>query len=463
MIGSFRYKPFKNHYLLTNDAGRHVFLTAEHFQSFISGKMDTESETWAGLKNKLFCSNESVESYLQNTIDAVRDNHAYLFSSTSLFIFAMTNQCNNRCVYCQADGCSAASMMSKEVAEQALDRIYETPARNITIEFQGGEPFLNWETIEFIVRNAKEKLPNKCVNFAIVSNLSLLTEKMADFIAEHKISISTSLDGPQRLHDLNRPQLNGQGSYDAMIRGLTLLQARGLEVGAIQTTTKASLPYAKEIVNEYARLGFTSVFLRPLTRLGAASRRWHEIGYAPEEFLNFYQEGLSAILDLNRRGTPFFESHASIFLSKILDGYSPNYMELRSPCGATIGQIAFAPNGDVYTCDEGRMLAEMGDSAFKLGNVANSGYSDWLDSSVCKAVCSASLLETLPGCCDCVYQPYCGVCPIVNYALEGSLISSHPNNDRCKVYKGMLDTLFTYLLEADETTLSNLRNWIGNP
>lgn len=462
MIGSFRYKPFKDHFLLTNDAGRYAFLSKECFQQFVSGGMDSESETWAMLEKRLFCSNESRETYLQDAINAVRDNRAYLFSPTSLFIFAITNQCNNRCVYCQADGCATASRMSVETAGKAIDRMCEAPSRNLTIEFQGGEPLLNWETIKYVVTTAKEKLRDKKVDFTIVSNLSLLTEEMVDFIVENNISVSTSLDGPEGLHDLNRPRLDGQGSYNAMMRGLAMLRARGLEVGAIQTTTKASLPYAKEIVNEYARLGFSSVFLRPLTRLGAASRRWHEIGYTPEEFVRFYREGISAILDLNRNGTPFFESHASIFLSKILFGYSPNYMELRSPCGAAIGQIAFAPNGDVYTCDEGRMLAEMGDNAFRLGNVVDSGYSDWLDSSVCKAVCSASLLETLPGCCDCVYQPYCGVCPIVNYALEGSLISTHPNNDRCEVYRGMLDTLFTYLLEADETTLEYLHNWIGN-
>lgn len=462
MIGSFRYKPFRNQYLLTNDSGRYAFLSRECFQQFIAGAMDPESEIWAMLQSRLFCSKESRETYLQEAIEPVRDNHAYLFSPTSLFIFAVTNQCNNRCVYCQADGCAAASRMSIDTADKAIDRIREAPSKNLTIEFQGGEPLLNWETIKYVVKTAKAKLRGKKVNFTIVSNLSLLTEEMVDFIVENGISISTSLDGPRALHDRNRPCADGQGSYDAMLRGLAMLRARGLEVGAIQTTTKASLPYAKEIVNEYAELGFTSVFLRPLTRLGAASRRWHEIGYTPEEFIRFYQEGISAILDLNRKGLHFFESHASIFLSKMLLGYSPNYMELRSPCGATIGQIAFAPNGDVYTCDEGRMLAEMGDNAFRLGNVANSGYGDWLDSSVCKAVCSASLLETLPGCCDCVYQPYCGVCPIVNYALEGSLISTHPNNDRCRVYRGMLDILFTYLLEADEATLQHLHNWVGN-
>ena len=43
------------------------------------------------------------------------------------------------------------------------------------------------------------------------------------------------------------------------------------------------------------------------------------------------------------------EGHARIFLKKILMGYSENYMELRSPCGAGIGQMAYYYDGNIYT------------------------------------------------------------------------------------------------------------------
>ena len=105
------------------------------------------------------------------------------------------------------------------------------------------------------------------------------------------------------------------------------------------------------------------------------------------------------------------EGHAATFFSKILHGYPVNYMELRSPCGATLGQMAYYTNGDVFTCDEGRMLYEMGNDAFRLGNVWENTYSQLVHSSTCRAVCLASITESIPGCCDCVYQPYCGVCP----------------------------------------------------
>lgn len=52
-------------------------------------------------------------------------------------------------------------------------------------------------------------------------------------------------------------------------------------------------------------------------------------------------------------------------------------MELRSPCGATMGQISYYYNGDIYTCDEGRMISEAGKRGFRkdsmLSNQINLG------------------------------------------------------------------------------------------
>ena len=132
-------------------------------------------------------------------------------------------------------------------------------------------------------------------------------------------------------------------------------------------------------------------------------------------------------------------------------------MELRSPCGAGIGQMAITAHGDVYTCDEGRMMAEMGDEAFRIGNVFEGDYSKWIEAPSCRATCAASLLESLPGCCDCVYKPYCGVCPVINYAINGNTTSV--SKDRCRIYSGILETLFNYLYQSDPFVMSLFHQW----
>lgn len=461
MIGYFYFAPFRDKMLLTNDSGRYALLSQHDFQLLINEDDRLDAELREMLEEEGFCHSDSIEGYIRRNKDTIRTANSYLLSATSLFILAVTNACNYRCVYCQANGMNKVNQMSREVAEQALCQIKDSPSREITIEFQGGEPLLNYDVIQYVVKRGREILHNKKVQYTVVSNLSLLTEEMATFFKENNVSVSTSVDGPAVLHDYNRPEANGQGSYGDTIRGIELLRSKGVSPGAIQTTTSRSLKYGKEIVDEYVNLGFRHIFLRPLTRLGAAARRWEQIGYEAERFLDFYRTALNRIIEYNLNGIPIKEYHVSLFLSKLLYGQSVNYMELRSPCGAGIGQVAITANGNVYTCDEGRMMAEMGDEAFCLGNVFHNTYNDWIQSSNCQAICSASLLDTMPGCCDCVYKPYCGVCPVINYAINGSI--THVSAERCKIYKGILDILFEFIMNRDDKIMMLFEEWGKQP
>ena len=202
------------------------------------------------------------------------------------------------------------------------------------------------------------------------------------------------------------------------------------------------------------------MFLRPLTPLGFAAADWALIGYTAEEWLSFYKSAFREVLDINRKGAFFPEQHAVYFLKKILQGHALNYMELRSPCGAGLGQLAYYCDGSIYTCDEARMISESGDQSFRLGNVYEDSYQDIVSSSTCKATCAASITESIPGCCDCVYQPYCGICPVVSYARDGDIFPRAPGGYRCRIYKGMLDYLFSILDDGTNGEAEILRSWV---
>ena len=105
------------------------------------------------------------------------------------------------------------------------------------------------------------------------------------------------------------------------------------------------------------------------------------------------------------------------------------------------------------------MLYEMGNKAFCLGNVMTSTYQSLINNSTCKAICASSILETIPSCCDCVYQPYCGTCPVVSFATSGDIIEKSPHGYRCKIYSGLLDILFSLFLENDDNKIQILNSW----
>jgi sulfatase maturation enzyme AslB (radical SAM superfamily) len=249
--------------------------------------------------------------------------------------------------------------MNKEIAEKAVDIALQSPAQGLNFEFQGGEPLLNFEVIKHIVAYAEENKGSHEISYNVVTNLTILTDEILDFLVEHKFGISTSIDGSRFVHDLNRPFKDGSGTYAKAVAAIKKIQNRGIRVGAIQTTTRVSLKYPREIVRAYKDLGFESIFVRPLTPLGKATLNWNVIGYTPDEFLSFYREVVGEIIRINRNERFMKEEHSSILLSRI-EGKFVNYMELRSPCGASVGQMAYFYDGNVFTCDEGRMLYEMG-------------------------------------------------------------------------------------------------------
>ncbi len=461
MINYFNFRKLNENYLITNDAGQFEFVDASTMRELVLGNIDLSSSQGLGLLEKGFVY-ENREEFLKQQKEKIRRLKGHLFRCTSLHIFVLTNACNLQCVYCQARSGNEFKYeyMDLKTAERAVDFALQAPDEYLTFEFQGGEPLLNFEVIRHIVEYTERKKKEKKIEYSLVTNMLLLDDEKIKFILDNHIGVSTSIDGNCEIHNLNRPFVDGTPSYEKVIYKLQELRANGVYPGVIETTTRMTLGHAKELIETFVSLGFNSVFIRPLTPLGYADRNWVRIGYMPEEFLEFYRECLTQIINMNIGGMNFQEGHASLFLRKILGGEDPNYMELRSPCGGMLGQVAYFFNGDVYTCDEGRMLGEMGDQSFRLGNVFENTFDEVVCSSPCKALLSASYLESLPECCDCAYQPYCGVCPVISLAMHGDIFPIAPNDYKCQIYRGILDIIFEYLRDENDVATKILKSWI---
>src|SRR5206468_4017691 len=89
--------------------------------------------------------------------------------------------------------------------------MFRSPSEAIKVEFQGGESLLNFPLIRHIVERVESRNESEGRNlqFVIATNLAPLTDDMLDYCREHEIYISTSLDGPSGLHNLNRPRPGG--------------------------------------------------------------------------------------------------------------------------------------------------------------------------------------------------------------------------------------------------------------
>lgn len=449
MINYFNFKKYKDKILITNDLGFYAFLDPNDFSLLIKDEMKSSHPLYSEMINKRFLLEGNAFVSTTNVAEDFTRFKWYLRQATSLHIFVLTNICNMHCRYCQAqsENNDMYGLMTKDTARKAVDIALQSPVDTLTFEMQGGEPLINYEVIKDLIEYAEAHKGKKSIIYMITTNGTLINDEIIEFFKKYKVSVSVSLDGSQRIQQYNRPMNNGEDSYKYIERNIPLLKANNIFGGAVLTSTNYSLLRWKEIIDTYNQFECNDIFVRPLTPLGFAQNHWDQIGYSVEEFLIFYKEVMDYIIEKNKQGILMREMHAMIFLRKMLFQISDNYMELRSPCGATLGQIAYYYDGNIYTCDEGRMIAQMGDDAFCLGNVNTSSYSDLINCESCKAVCKASILEGLPGCSDCVYAPYCATCPATTYALEHSLLSRTNKNYRCKIYSGIINILFELLME----------------
>lgn len=351
--------------------------------------------------------------------------------------------------------------MKLEVARRAVELVFRSPAERLKIEFQGGEPLLNFDLVEAIVELALETnvREGRRLEFVVASNLVPLTTAMLEFMAAHDMFVSTSLDGPAFLHDPNRPR-PGSNSHELVSDKISLVRERlGRDhVSAIMTTTERSLEYPREIIDEYIRLGFDAVFLRPISPYGFAVRTGEAARYQMERFLQFYREGLDYIIDLNRSGIPIMEIYAQILLRKILTPFATGYVDLQSPAGAVLGAVAYNFDGRVYASDEARMLAAMGDDSFCLGHV-DDGYEALFGGEVAQALAAGSVMESLPGCSDCAFLPFCGADPVFNYRSQGDIVGRKPTSAFCQKNMTTIGLLLGLLKDGDEFTRCLLTSW----
>lgn len=465
-LAPFRFGAFDEaRYVITNDVGEYVLLSRGELTAFVDRKLPTSSAIYQALKARHFLFDARSDCALDLLALKYRTRAEQIASFTGLHMFVVTLRCDHSCNYCQVSRQTenrAAFDMSVEHANRSLDLVFRSPARAIKIEFQGGEPLLNFALIRHVVERAEERnrAEQRDLRFVIATNLSRVTDEILDFCRTREIYFSTSLDGPADLHDRNRP-LRGESSHARLLSGVARVRAAcGPDrVSALMTTTPESLGRIDEIIAEYVKHGFHSVFLRSLSPYGFAVKTRLVRKYDATAWLDFYRRGLACVLDLNRRGIPMREEYSAIVLQKMFTPAGAQYIDLQSPAGIGIGGIVYNYDGHVYASDEGRMLAEMGDLSFRLGHVQHDTYESMLTSSALLAPLEDSLLESSPMCSECPFLPYCGSDPVFHRATQGDVVGHKAFSAFCEKQMAVVRHLIG-LLEDDPSSRQVLRGWV---
>src|SRR5258708_3440630 len=167
-------------YLVSNIVGDFSRFNAAEFERLIELRINPGDGLYERAYSAHLISREGQIAQHQLLAMRLRSRMSFLREPSALHMFVVTLRCEHSCPYCQVSRQSTDRSrfdMTEETAQRALSIPLQSPAPRIKIEFQGGEPLLNFPLIQKIVEAANREAPNKCkaVDFVIASNFALLT------------------------------------------------------------------------------------------------------------------------------------------------------------------------------------------------------------------------------------------------------------------------------------------------
>ena len=313
---------------------------------------------------------ELIELYKDNMLFTKPDNidleHSDIVKALCLNI---SHDCNMMCEYCFAskgDFGLSKKLMSEETGMQAIQFLMENSGerKNLEVDFFGGEPLMNFDTVKNIVTKTREleKSYNKNVRFTLTTNGTLLDDARIDFINEHISNVVLSLDGLPETNDNVRKYNNGGGIYsDIVPMYQKLIAGRGTKDYYVRGTfTRKNLNFTKDIIHMADDLGFKHISVEPvvLPETDEYAIRNEDLPIVFREYETLARE----IIKRGRRNSGQFNFfHFNIDLDA-----GPCVYKRSKGCGAGSEYLAITPDGDIYPCHQ-----FVGNQAFNLGNVAD--------------------------------------------------------------------------------------------
>ncbi len=282
----------------------------------------------------------------------------------------IAHDCNLACQYCFAEEGEyhgRRALMTPEIGKKALDFLVENSGsrRNLEVDFFGGEPLMNWETVKEIVAYGREleKTHPKNFRFTITTNGVLLNDEIMEYCNREMDNVVLSIDGRKEVHDRMRPFRKGAGSYDLILpkflKFAEMRREKGLKYYVRGTFTHWNLDFSQDVLH-LADLGFDQISVEPVVAP-------KEMSYAitPEDLpviMEQYDLLAKEMIRREKEGRGFNFFHFMIDLTG-----GPCVYKRLSGCGSGTEYLAVTPWGDFYPCHQ-----FVGVDQFKMGDV-NSG------------------------------------------------------------------------------------------
>jgi uncharacterized protein len=273
-------------------------------------------------------------------------------------VLNVTNQCNLSCTYCyeygedkivDTENGRQPKFMSEETARESVDFMFRESGDNKVahVTFFGGETLMNFPVLVKTVAYARQRAAElgKEVDFSLTTNATLLRPEIIEFLAEERIGVTVSIDGPREMQDKFRVFHNGAGSYDVVAPKIKELLARhrSRPIGARVTLTSRTLDVKRIFRHLTEEMGFWEVGFAPVTTSPTRDHAISDGGY--DHMLGQFRDLAYEFLEASVANRHHGFSNVKETLEELHKGVSKAY-----PCGAGLGLLGVATDGDVALC-----------------------------------------------------------------------------------------------------------------
>ena len=305
----------------------------------------------------------------------------------------VTSQCNLRCAYCYAPRSDEA--MDWETGRAAVDGVFRSALTNgfraVKLKYAGGEPTLNFALVRLLHERAQalSARHNLELRAVVLSNGTVLTGEMIDWLRSEGVRLMISLDGIGAAHDAQRPFADGRGSFAQVARNVDRALARGLP------------PYLSITVTPRNAGGLADA-QGPAHRIESQLIAGVKAAFAVIKASLPRRRLIDALVDRSVFGAPH-----------------------EYPCGSGRNYLVIDPRGRVARCQMtmSQLVTDV-----------------WADDPLQAARGWRDGFQNVPvdekeGCQDCTWRYWCaGGCPLLAYRTTGHSDVSSPY---CSVYKAL--------------------------
>lgn len=284
-------------------------------------------------------------------------------------IKVVSSFCNLDCIYCYYKNkhIQIRNVMSMGVLESFVKKFlsFEKEKRNINFVWHGGEPLTAgisfYEKVLFFQK--KFNVYEKNIRNSIQTNGTLINNNWANFLVKNNFSVGLSIDGPENIHNLNRPKRRGFKSFHIAIKGLKKLQERGKYPNIILVVTKNSLGKEEEIFRFFIENGVNNFHPKECYETDTNGQLL-SFSITPDEYTEFMKKMFDLWIETDNPNIRIRNLHQIV---KGVLGGVPSLCEFSGHC---ISFLTVEYDGSIGACDSFPIRK------YHIGNIKDIGIKD---------------------------------------------------------------------------------------